>query len=73
MFVKPKEGVLLRDPATQQPLPAEGANVPDTSFWHRRVRDGDVTIAEPPAEEKPAQEAPAAAVEPTQKTTKRKS
>lgn len=31
-------------------LRAEGEEVPDTVFWHRRLRDGDVVLADPPAE-----------------------
>lgn len=46
MFVKPKDGVSVRDPVKGSPLPAEGAEVPDTIFWRRRLRDGDVSITE---------------------------
>jgi len=48
MFVKPKDGLSVRDPVKGSPLPAEGAEVPDTIFWRRRVRDGDVSITEKP-------------------------
>ncbi|WP_298281256.1 DUF2635 domain-containing protein [Acidocella sp.] len=46
MFVKPAPDRLVRYPATNQPLPAEGADVPDDAFWLRRVRDGDVIAAD---------------------------
>lgn len=48
MFVKPKDGISVRDPVKGSPLPAEGAEVPDTIFWRRRLRDGDVSITEKP-------------------------
>lgn len=55
MFVKPKEGIAVRDPDTKRLLPEEGAEVPETGYWARRLRDGDVTRATPPkADRKPA-------------------
>jgi hypothetical protein len=42
MKLKPAEGRAVRDPDTMALLPAEGRNVPDTMFWRRRLRDGDV-------------------------------
>ena len=60
MFVKPgpqpgNPGVLLvvRGPNNRL-LSAQGENVPDITFWHRRLRDGDVVAAEPPAAHAPA-------------------
>ena len=32
----------MRDPDSMVLLPAEGREVPDTLFWRRRLRDGDV-------------------------------
>lgn len=49
MFVKPAEGRQVRDPASKRPIPAAGANVPQDSYWIRRLRDGDVVAANPPA------------------------
>lgn len=52
MKVKPAvPGSIIRDPHTRRPLPDEGADVPETSFWHRRLRDGDVVriTAGPPS------------------------
>lgn len=54
MYVKPKPGALVRDPVTNQPLPATGAEVPDTQHWHRRLADGDVLPATPPATDDPS-------------------
>lgn len=48
MFVKPKDGFSVRDPVKGSPLPAEGAEVPNTIFWRRRLSDGDVSITEKP-------------------------
>lgn len=46
MKVKPKPGLLVRDPDTYQPLPREGAEVPDTPHWRRRLAAGDVVREE---------------------------
>lgn len=50
MNVKPaRAGETIRDPHTKRALPAEGGRVPDSSFWLRRLRDGDVVVlTEPP-------------------------
>ncbi len=49
MFIKPKEGYVVLDPYTMEPLPAEGADKPDhDGYWQRRLRDGDVEMAQPP-------------------------
>jgi hypothetical protein len=48
MFVKPAEGLKVRDDASGQHLPAEGKEVPETTYWLRRLRSGDVVKAEPP-------------------------
>jgi hypothetical protein len=43
-FLKPKEGLLIRDPTTKTVLSAEGSLVDMTNFWNRRVLDGTVEI-----------------------------
>lgn len=55
MFVKPgpnpdgPDGLhVVRVPRTHEALPAEGREVPDTFFWHRRLAHGDVVLAEKP-------------------------
>jgi hypothetical protein len=35
-------------------LPPAGAEVPDDDYWRRRVAQGDVVVADPPAEPEPA-------------------
>lgn len=42
MFVKPAHGVKVRDPDSRLHLPEEGREVPESSFWIRRLRAGDV-------------------------------
>lgn len=49
MFVKPKSGLKVRDPETKGFLPEEGAEVPDSLYWTRRLRDKSVVVATPPA------------------------
>ena len=49
MFVKPAPGRLVRDPHTKRPLPAEGCEVPETSYWLRRLRSDDILKTAPPA------------------------
>lgn len=50
MNVKPaKPGTVVRDPQTYERLPDEGAEVPDTSYWRRRLDQGDVVVVEPVA------------------------
>jgi Protein of unknown function (DUF2635) len=60
MFVKP--GHRQDDPAlplivrgaNRRLLSPQGENVPEITFWYRRLRDGDVVLAEPPAPPPPA-------------------
>ncbi len=50
MHVKPsREGLIVLVPATKQPLPPEGAEVPRTTYWMRRRRAGDVVEFTPKA------------------------
>jgi hypothetical protein len=42
MYVRPAPGIKIRDPDLMDFIPAEGREVPDTGFWIRRLRDGDV-------------------------------
>lgn len=47
MKVKPANpGAVIRDPHTKRPLPEGGGTVPDTTFWRRRLRAGDVVLVE---------------------------
>jgi hypothetical protein len=46
MFVKPRAGLQIRDPFRGTFLPASGAEVPETSFWLRRIAGGDVVLVD---------------------------
>lgn len=41
-------GLIVRDPKTAKPLPAEGALTALTDYWRRRLRDHDVIIVTTP-------------------------
>lgn len=45
--VKPKEGLTVIDPATHAALPAEGAEVEGSVYWHRRLTCNEVELVEP--------------------------
>lgn len=40
----------LRDPITRIKIPAQGREVPENPFWHRRLVHGDVSLTPPEAE-----------------------
>lgn len=42
IFVKPKNGILIKRPDNGRFLKPEGETVPKNSFWRRRLNDGDV-------------------------------
>ena len=47
MKVKPVvEGAIIRDPITKMPLPAEGGDVPENTYWVRRLLAGEVVRIE---------------------------
>ncbi len=50
MKVKPTDpNAVIRDPHTRTALPAEGADVPENSFWTRRLLAGEVVRIDAPA------------------------
>jgi hypothetical protein len=51
--LKPRAGLLVPYPGTNKPLPAEGANVTDSTYWRRRLRDGDVEVVSSPSASNP--------------------
>lgn len=63
MFVKPKQGLKVRDPVTRGFLPEGGAEVPPSLYWTRRLRDGDVETASKDAPAPMAQKTPAPPVQ----------
>lgn len=49
MNVKPADpAAVIRDPNTKVQLPAEGAEVPENTFWTRRLLAGDVVRIDEP-------------------------
>ena len=46
MFVIPAEGRNVRDPITKKHLPETGKEVPQTTYWERRIASGDVLVLE---------------------------
>jgi hypothetical protein len=44
LHVAPAPGLIIVDPATRRPLPRGGAMVPETDYWRRLLRDGDVVL-----------------------------
>lgn len=49
-FVKPKDGLLIREEFTGQHIPAEGCWVQRTTLVTKHLRVGDLVEAAPPAE-----------------------
>lgn len=49
LYVKPAAAVTVINPETGHPISSEGAAVPNNKYWRRRLNDGDVTEATPPA------------------------
>lgn len=48
MFIKPAPGLTVRDPDRGlAPIPVDGIEVPNSSYWLRRLADGDVVDATP--------------------------
>lgn len=49
-FLKPREGLLVRDPLTKAIIPATGSNLPwigpEGRYWRRRVSCGDMILSE---------------------------
>ncbi|CQJ56520.1 putative bacteriophage protein [Yersinia intermedia] len=67
MHVIPKDGRSVPDPVRGGFLPAEGRNVDENIYWHRRIASGEVTVKAAEPEETAL---PAAIVQPEQKAKK---
>ena len=49
IFVKPSHpDLIVKDTATRKVLAADGEEVEESSFWLRRITDGDVVVVKPP-------------------------
>lgn len=44
MRVKPKKGIVVRNPLNGLQVPDEGMNVPNNSYWRRRIAEGSIEI-----------------------------
>ena len=44
MYVIPRKDFTIRDPDLRDYIPATGREVPDSGYWQRLLRDGDVTL-----------------------------
>lgn len=54
LFVKAADGLCIVDPATGKAIDHDGAFVPNSKYWRRRLEDGDVIeTAMPGAAKKP--------------------
>ena len=53
MYVKPAEGLLVRDPVTKEALHEDGREVPRNQYWNRPLRSGDLLPAKPAKPVKP--------------------
>ncbi|HUO23121.1 MAG TPA: DUF2635 domain-containing protein [Caulobacteraceae bacterium] len=51
-FYRPLPGRKVRLPGSPKVLPADGLQLPWSSYWERRVRDGDVEEFTPAPEAK---------------------
>lgn len=53
MYIAPAAGLIIPDPSMRGTpdyhLPPEGREVEPSEYWTRRLRDGDVEMAEEPA------------------------
>lgn len=47
MFVKPAPGRTVPDPDRGGLLPDDGRDVPESTYWLRRVSDNDVIVVTP--------------------------
>lgn len=52
IFLIPNPGLEVLDPVSRRPLPADGEEVEKTTYWLRRLRDGDVTEGKAPKPKK---------------------
>ncbi len=50
--LKPKKGLVIRDPETFEPLAETGEEKPRTSYWLNHLKNGDVEIVEPKSRNK---------------------
>lgn len=44
--IKPKAGLIIRDPDTFEPLNDKGEEKPQSSYWLKHLKNGDVELVE---------------------------
>ncbi len=49
IYIKPANGIKVRDPQTGEHLPEAGAEKPRSHYWLRRLKDGDAVETKAPA------------------------
>ena len=54
IYVKPQEGLTVLDERTARAIPAAGANLPDTPYVRRRLKQGDLVEVKETAATAPA-------------------
>lgn len=47
IHIKPRAGFTVPDPMRRDILPAEGRKVIKSTYWARRLKDGDVSLVQP--------------------------
>ena len=72
MRVKPKGGLLVRNPIDRKPIPKEGIEVPRNAYWVRRLNFGEVELIEEVLKEEILQKESSSGEEKTLKKIKKK-
>lgn len=47
IHIKPRAGFVVPDPLRRDILPADGREVIKSTYWARRLKDGDVSLVQP--------------------------
>ena len=50
--IKPKAGLIIRDPNTFEPLSEKGEEKPKSGYWLKHLKNGDVELVEAKSTEK---------------------
>lgn len=45
IFIKPANGLRIKDPISKIPLSSEGETKPNSTYWRRKINAGDVIVA----------------------------
>lgn len=51
-YIKPKTGLIIRDPETFEQLNAKGEEKPQSGYWLKHLKNGDVELVEAKSTEK---------------------